>query len=108
MLASRRLDRKTLISMFRIYCRAMKHERSSGEGGKLCSSCSELLNYSLDKTAKCQWKKEGRLCSSCPVHCFEPEERERIKVVMRFSGPRLMLSHPLFAIRYLIMKAFNH
>jgi hypothetical protein len=28
--------------------------------------------------------------------------RERIREVMRYSGPRMLLSHPLMAIRHLI------
>ena len=41
-------------------------------------------------------------CSNCRVHCYRPDMRERIREVMRFSGPRMMLYHPVMAVRHLI------
>jgi len=36
------------------------------------------------------------------VHCYAPEMREKIKEVMRYAGPRMLLSHPILAIAHLI------
>ena len=41
-------------------------------------------------------------CSNCRVHCYKLEMRERIRKVMRFSGPRMLLYHPIMAIRHVI------
>ena len=41
-------------------------------------------------------------CSNCRVHCYRPDMRERIRVVMRFSGPRMIFLHPLAAIRHMV------
>lgn len=41
-------------------------------------------------------------CSNCPVHCYRPEMRERIRQVMRDSGPRMLFHHPAAAIRHLV------
>jgi hypothetical protein len=41
-------------------------------------------------------------CSNCKVHCYKPEMREKIKEIMRFSGPRMIFYHPIMAIRHLI------
>jgi hypothetical protein len=41
-------------------------------------------------------------CSNCKVHCYKPEMREKIREIMRFSGPRMIFYHPIMAIRHLI------
>ena len=35
-------------------------------------------------------------------HCYKPEMRERIRQVMRYSGPRMITKHPVAAIRHLL------
>ena len=32
------------------------------------------------------------------VHCYQTEMREKIRQVMRFSGPRMLLYHPALAL----------
>lgn len=39
-------------------------------------------------------------CSNCKVHCYRPEMREKIRVVMRYSGPRMLFCHPILALRH--------
>jgi hypothetical protein len=41
-------------------------------------------------------------CSNCKVHCYKPEMREKIREVMRFSGPRMIFHHPITAIRHVM------
>ena len=41
-------------------------------------------------------------CSNCKVHCYKPDMREQIRRVMRYSGPRMIKTHPILAIRHLI------
>ncbi len=43
------------------------------------------------------WKKKT-FCANCKVHCYKPQMREQIRQVMRFSGPRMLLYHPVLAI----------
>ena len=38
----------------------------------------------------------------CPVHCYRPEMKERIRMVMRWSGPRMIIYHPIAAIKHLM------
>lgn len=40
-------------------------------------------------------------CKKCPVHCYSPDMREKIRAVMRYSGPRMIFLHPFAAIRHL-------
>ncbi|MFR0987431.1 MAG: nitrous oxide-stimulated promoter family protein [Frisingicoccus sp.] len=41
-------------------------------------------------------------CVNCRVHCYKPDMRERIRVVMRFSGPRMIFYHPGLAVWHLV------
>ena len=41
-------------------------------------------------------------CANCRVHCYKPEMRGKIREVMRYSGPRMMLHHPVMAARHVI------
>jgi hypothetical protein len=36
------------------------------------------------------------------VHCYRAQQRERIRRVMRYSGPRMLLAHPLLALLHLL------
>ena len=47
-------------------------------------------------------------CSSCKVHCYRKEQRDKIKEVMRFSGPYMLLYHPLMALRHMINTSKQH
>ena len=41
-------------------------------------------------------------CVNCRVHCYKPDMREKIRAVMRFSGPRMIFYHPVAAIRHVV------
>jgi len=34
------------------------------------------------------------VCSLCPVHCYSQTNRERIRTVMGYAGPRMLWRHP--------------
>ena len=40
-------------------------------------------------------------CSACPVHCYSHEMREKVREVMRWSGPRMLLYHPLMTLHHM-------
>ncbi|MEA1952364.1 MAG: nitrous oxide-stimulated promoter family protein [Planctomycetota bacterium] len=96
---SKRLDReaRTLSAMARIYCKA-----HHGRRGELCGECSELLEYAQTRLACCPFGADKPTCAKCSVHCYEPAMRERVRAVMRYSGPRMILCHPLLALLHLL------
>ena len=47
------------------------------------------------------WPKKT-FCSVCKTHCYKPEMRQRIREVMRWSGPRMLFHHPVLAVRHLV------
>ena len=88
-------EKKTIDKMVRLYCRLNHHET------ELCDDCRELRDYAIHRLEKCKFGEEKPACAKCPVHCYKPEMREKIKRVMRFSGPRMLLYHPLDAFRHI-------
>lgn len=93
--ASRRAlrEKRTVAVMVRMYCRA-KH----GTKKHLCEHCRRLVEYANKRVDKCPFIERKPTCAKCTVHCFEKSKREEIRHVMRHSGPRMLLRHPLLAI----------
>lgn len=83
--------------MIRLYCRK-KHGTKSG----LCAECRELSDYAETRSDRCPFMETKTFCSNCRVHCYKPEMRDRIRAVMRFSGPRMIFYHPVMAVRHVI------
>lgn len=92
--------KRTVATMIKIYCRGNKHSRV----GILCPSCDEILQYSIQRIDHCPVMEAKSFCSSCAVHCYKEEMRTRIRTVMRYSGPRMMLYHPIMALHHLGQK----
>ena len=98
-LDKKRADEKLLVSeMIALYCRR-QHKTPKGS---LCPECRQLHDYALTRIDKCPFMETKTFCSACKVHCYKPEMREKIRAVMRFSGPRMLLYHPILAIWHLI------
>lgn len=98
-------EKKTVRHMIELWC-WKNHGSGKGSNGDsgLCGECSDLLAYSLARLARCKFGNSKTKCHKCPVHCYRPDMRERIRTVMRFSGPRMLLYHPLEALRYLFSR----
>lgn len=62
----------------------------------------QLSAYATNRLERCQFGEEKPACKHCPIHCYQPARREQIRAIMRWSGPRMLLHHPILAIRHLI------
>ncbi len=91
-------ETRTIRTMIGMYCRARHESR------ELCTECRELVAYAMARADKCPFGEGKTVCSLCPVHCYKPEMRQRVREVMRFAGPRMMKSHPAMAITHLLDK----
>jgi hypothetical protein len=96
---SKRIERekKTVEAMIRLYC-ADHHDAETG----LCASCTELRDYALDRLSRCPFQEAKTTCAKCPVHCCRPAQREEIRAVMRYAGPRMIFRHPILALWHLV------
>lgn len=88
-------EKKVVSKMIHLYCRG-NHQSDK----QLCSSCSTLLNYALERLERCPYGNEKPTCGQCPIHCYKKEMREQIRIVMRYAGPRMLLYHPIDAIQH--------
>lgn len=95
--SKREREKQTVSLMIHIYCRK-KHRTKNG----LCAECDELEKYAMLRSDKCPFMETKTFCSNCKVHCYKPEMREKIRQVMRFSGPRMIMYHPVMAMRHVI------
>ncbi len=62
---------------------------------------ADLLAYVNLRLDKCPFGNRKTFCSNCKVHCYKKDMQAKIKRVMRYAGPRMLLYHPLVAIKHL-------
>ena len=95
---SKREREKAMVSeMIALYCKKRHHTH-----GMLCPDCAALRDSACQRSDRCPFMETKTFCSNCRVHCYKPEMREKIRAVMRFSGPRMIFHHPILAIRHVI------
>lgn len=94
----RRCDREraTIRTMIRMYCRD-RHGTDS-----LCDACAALDRYATRRLERCVFGAAKPTCANCTVHCYRADMRERVRTVMRYAGPRMLLRHPVLAIMHTI------
>ena len=51
-----------------------------------------FCRYAHQRIDCCPFMESKTFCSNCSVHCYQKEQREQIRRVMRFSGPRMLLT----------------
>ena len=94
----RRRDRElaTLHVMIRMYCR--DHHAADS----LCDDCAALASYATRRLTRCVFGAAKPTCANCTVHCYSADMRERVRTVMRYAGPRMLLRHPVLGIAHLL------
>ena len=68
-------EKKLIPVMIKKYC----HGKHGTKGENICEECKALTEYAL-------------------FRCYKPDMREKIKDVMKWSGPRMIFTHPVFAM----------
>ena len=93
----KRLKEQTVVrEMIAMYCR---HHHG---GKELCTECRELADYAVARSEHCPFMETKTFCSNCTVHCYSPAMREKIRAVMRWSGPRMIFHHPGMAVWHVV------
>lgn len=97
---STRIDRekRTVSRMIELYCR---HKAGLPE---VTDEFRELERYAHQRLDRCKFGSRKPSCKRCPIHCYKPAMREKIREIMRWAGPRMLLYDPIAAIRHLIGK----
>jgi len=93
----REREKRMVSQMIALYC-----NKKHGTKKELCADCAALEAYARGRSEKCPFMETKTFCSNCKVHCYKPDMREKIREVMRFSGPRMLFHHPVAAVRHVI------
>ena len=88
-------EKRVVKKMITLYCNSNHNTKY-----ELCESCSELGEYANARLERCPFGEEKPTCGSCTIHCYKPEMKAKIKKVMKFSGPRMLLCSPIYTMRH--------
>jgi len=99
-MSSIRYEKETVDKMIRLYCRK-KHKTKNEH---LCPDCEAIKNYALKRLDKCPFGDAKSSCNRCKVHCYNPEMRQRMREIMRFSGPRMLIYYPFDFVKHYVRK----
>jgi hypothetical protein len=95
-------DLKVLLQFTSVYCQ-QKHDDNRAviitdeselqrlplQKYPVCIKCRDFLLYAFERRLRCPLE-DRPVCKHCPVHCYAPEQREKVREIMRFSGQYLI------------------
>lgn len=88
-------EKKVISKMIAIYCNS-NHNSQKG----LCEECEKLDSYAHARLERCPFGEDKPTCGTCSIHCYKKDMREKIREVMRKTGPRMLLYHPIITINH--------
>ena len=96
----RRIEREkqTVRKMIELYCRHHLHQDQIPE------EYQHLADFACRRLDHCKYGERKTACKHCPTHCYAPKEREQIREVMRWAGPRMIWYAPKDAIQHILKK----
>ncbi|MDU4093619.1 MAG: nitrous oxide-stimulated promoter family protein [Pantoea sp.] len=89
-------EKRTIEKMIALYQAGCPQADSDAERYR------SLYHYAVKRLDRCAFGAEKPACKQCPIHCYQPAKREEMKQIMRWAGPRMLIYHPILAIRHLI------
>lgn len=92
-------EKKTIGIMIKMYCRNNHDSKDN-----LCEECSELSDYANFRLDSCVFGEKKPICAKCPIHCYKPDMREKIRNIMRYSGPKMIYTHFILGMRHLFAR----
>jgi hypothetical protein len=90
-------EKQTIKCMIILYCHRQHHTKDS-----LCERCSELYQYAISRLTFCRFGEDKPTCENCHKHCYRRDYQQQIRKIMRYAGPRMIIYHPIMAIRHLL------
>lgn len=94
----RRIDseKRVVSRMIRLYCQRRLGLES------LTEEYRALESYAHRRLDGCKFGDAKPACKRCKIHCYRPDMRDKIRAIMRWAGPRMILYDPIAAIRHLL------
>ena len=99
------VELKTIKLMTVIYCKAHHQDSVCNDGvcnDSVCDDCAAFIKHAEQKLDRCVYGELKPACKACPIHCYKPEQKEQARLIMRYSGPKMLFKHPILAIKHLI------
>ena len=94
-------DRRVLEAMGSIYCQGNHSDAQKDEGG-MCPEVPHDHRADAFRAASCPYGHEGN-CQDCK-HTVSAAMLTRIRAIMRYAAPRMMVRHPIMVLEYLRKK----
>ncbi|PST85465.1 nitrous oxide-stimulated promoter family protein [Photobacterium sp. NCIMB 13483] len=91
---------KTITAMIDIYC--AKHHQINTLKFQRCNNCDQFRAYVKQRLDRCPYGENKPSCKQCPIHCYKPQQKIMSQTIMRYSGPKMIVKHPIMAIKHLI------
>ena len=91
-------EKRVVSHMIGLCC---KHKLKCGE---MPQEYKELEAYAHKRLDGCKFGDSKPACKRCPIHCYRPDMRQKIRDVMRWAGPRMLIYDPIAAIKHLFNK----
>lgn len=96
-------EKKNVRAMIYLYCNKHHHSKFN----QLCEECDDLLQFAMKRLTMCRFGEKKTTCERCPKHCYPKNYKHKIKQVMRFAGPRMIIHHPIMAFKHLYKNLMN-
>lgn len=91
-------EQQTVRKMIELYCRhCLNTDTMSDE-------YQHLADFACSRLEHCKYGENKTDCKNCPTHCYPHKEREQIREVMRWVGPRMIIYSPKDAIIHSLHK----
>ncbi|MEG0255124.1 nitrous oxide-stimulated promoter family protein [Vagococcus sp.] len=88
-------EKKTVQAMIDIYYKQYKDDEHLIEK-------EDVENYAMSRLNYCRFGEEKPTCKVCPVHCYKKSYKEKMQKIMRYSGPRMMIYHPVMSVEHFV------
>ena len=81
-------EKRIVRKMIELYCRHHLHQDTMPD------EYLHLADFACRRLDHCTYGEQKTACKDCPTHCYAPKEREAIREVMRWAGPRMIWYAP--------------
>jgi hypothetical protein len=94
-------DKQTIRLMVGLYCRHRLRVC------KIPDEYGQLIDYAEERLTHCRYGEIKPACKDCATHCYKPDMREKVREVMRWTGPRMIVYSPKAAFRHIWQRIKN-
>lgn len=94
-------EKRIVNLMISSFCHDVHHTN------ELCEECNELINYAEKRLLSCPFIENKPACSKCTIHCYNKDQKEKIKKVMKTMGPKMIFKYPKDSIWYFFYKLIH-